>query len=200
MKYKISPIHKSDIPDIRKLYQEVYPRQPHLIKDTKELEWLFKDPHQKNGMLGYIARTPGQEPAGVVGYSLNQYKFGSRELKGVIPVSWMVSPAHRGLLGIQLLKKVMNEGDFGFAIQGSTVAQQAYKAVRMRYIDSANVYTKVLRPFAYIRSGAVSPRKQSRKQATSWGVIKTLPAKKWCAWSPARAVRASTIHRLNTRP
>jgi len=159
MSYQIHPIHKSDIPDIRKLYQEVYPDDPHLVKDTTELEWLFTDPHQKNSMLGFIARSLENEPAGVIGFSLNQYQIEGKKVKGVIPVSWMVSPSHRGLLGIQLLKKVMNEGDFGFAIQGSTVAQQAYRAVRMKYIDAAHVYTKVLRPLAYIRSGtSLSPK------------------------------------------
>ena len=112
MRYHISPIYKSDIPDIRILYQEVYPGDPHLVKDINELEWLFTDPHQKNSMLGYIARSPAKEPAGVIGYSINQYQFDGKKVKGVIPVSWMVSPSHRGLLGIQLLKKVMNEGDF----------------------------------------------------------------------------------------
>ena len=100
-----------------------------------------------------IARTEDRKLAGVIGYALNTYKTGSLELTGVIPLSWMISPSHRGILGIQLLKKVLKEGDFGFAIQGSEVAQQSYKAVRLKYIGEAHIYTKVLRPLAHIRSG-----------------------------------------------
>ncbi len=48
---------------------------------------------------------------------------------------------------------MLKEGDFGFAIQGSEVAQQSYKAVRLKYIGEAHIYTKVLRPLAHIRSG-----------------------------------------------
>ncbi len=158
MKYTISPITSADIPDVQKLYQEIYAHRPHLIKDSKELEWLFTDPHQAGAYLGYVARIPGQKLAGVIGYSLNRYQIDSSEVKGVIPVSWMISSKHRGLLGIQLLKKVVNEGDFAFAIQGSKEAQQAYGAVKLKYIDAAHVYTKVLRPLAYIRSaGGFSP-------------------------------------------
>ncbi len=153
MKYQIDQITKKDIPDIQALYQDIYAKQPAQIKEADELEWLFSDPHKRNAFLGYIARTEDRKLAGVIGYALNTYKTGSLELTGVIPLSWMISPSHRGILGIQLLKKVLKEGDFGFAIQGSEVAQQSYKAVRLKYIGEAHIYTKVLRPLAHIRSG-----------------------------------------------
>lgn len=153
MKYQISRISKGDIPDIQKLYQEVYATQPYLIKEAAELEWLFRNPNQEGNFLGYIARTPDHEIAGIIGYALNPYKLGDKVFQGVIPISWMISPAHRGVLGIQLLRKVMGEGDFGFAIQGSLVAQQAYQAVRLKHVAEAHVFTKVTRPLAYLRSG-----------------------------------------------
>lgn len=153
MSYTISPIARTDITDVEKLYREIYADRPHLIKGRKELEWLFSDPHQAGPMPGYVARTPWHELVGVIGYSLNRYRFDGRELKGVIPISWMISAKHRGLLGIQMLQKVMNEGDFGFAIQGSKEAQMSYQAVRLKYVGAAHVYTKVLRPMAYVRSG-----------------------------------------------
>jgi len=153
MSYRISPISPADIEDVEKLYREVYAQQPHLIKSRVELEWLFSDPHQKGPMPGYVARTPWHELIGVIGYSMNTYRFDGRELKGVIPISWMIAPGHRGLLGIQMLQKVMNEGDFGFALQGSREAQVSYQAVRLKHVGAAHIYTKVLRPFAYVRSG-----------------------------------------------
>ena len=153
MSYTISSITPADILDVEKLYREVYADRPHLIKGKKELEWLFSDPHQEGTMPGFVARTPWHELVGVIGYSQNKYRFDGRELKGVIPISWMISPKHRGILGIQLLQKVMNEGDFGFAIQGSKEAQMSYQAVRLKYVGAAHIYTKVLRPLAYVRSG-----------------------------------------------
>jgi len=152
MGYQINQITRSDLPDIQRLYQEIYSEQPHLIKGSDELEWLFSDPHQEHDFLGYIARTPDHEIAGIISYSLNPYKFGDSEFKGIIPVSWMIASAHRGLLGIQLLRQVLKEGNFSFALQGSKEAQRSYKVVKLSYVGAANIYTKVLKPFAYIRS------------------------------------------------
>jgi hypothetical protein len=123
-----------------------------LFKGKDELEWLYSDPRQDSDFLGYIARTPENEIAGIISYSLNPYKIGDKEYNGVIPVSWMIAEGHRGLLGIQLLKEVMKEGDFAFALQGSEEAQQSYRVLKLNFIGTANIYTKVLRPFAFIRS------------------------------------------------
>jgi hypothetical protein len=47
----------------------------------------------------------------------------------------------------------MNLGEFGFAIQGSKVAQVAYRAVKLKYVGAAPIFTKVFKPLAYFRSG-----------------------------------------------
>lgn len=153
MAYQINKITREDIPDIHKLYKEIFTELPHMIKSTQELEWLFSDPHQKSEFMGFIARTPEREAAGVICYSLNYYKFGNNKFKGAIPISWMVAPAHRGLLGIQLLIGVMKEGDFGFALHGSSEAQQSYKSVKLKYIGESKIYTKVIKPIPYVKSG-----------------------------------------------
>ena len=177
MGYQIKQISRADLPDIQKLYQEIYAELPHLIKEADELEWLYTDPHHGSDFLGYIAHTPDQEIAGIISYSLNPYKFGDHEYKGVIPVSWMIAPAHRGLLGIQLLKKVMKEGDFGFAIQGSKEAQQSYKVAKLKYVGAANIYTKVLKPLAYIRSQKGFSFKSFLKTCYYLGRKRGLPGK-----------------------
>lgn len=152
MGYIIKAVTKEDIPDIRTLYKEVYPDRPHLVKTEEEIEWLFSDPRADQEMLGFLARTEEGILAGLIGYSLNKYCYQDRIMTGVIPISWMISAQHRGILGIQLLKKVMVLADFGFAIQGSSTAQQAYRAVKLKPAGEASVYTKVLRPLNYFRS------------------------------------------------
>lgn len=173
--YQISKLSWEDIPDIHDLYREIYADAPHRIKSLQELEWLYADPHKKSDFLGYKARTHAGEIAGVIGYSLNKYRIGNTEIKGAIPMSWIVAPAHRGLLGLQLLKKVMNEGDFGFALHGSYEAQQSYSAVRLKYSGSAGIYTKVLKPVPYIKSEKSISVKSILKACYLWGRKKHLP-------------------------
>lgn len=141
------------------LYRDVYPDRPELVKDAVELEWLFSDPDHPGRFNGFMARNGDGGPAGIIGYVINSYRYRDQVLQGVIPMSWMIAPDHRGILGIQLLMKVMKLGDFGFAIEGSTQAQTSYRAARLRYVASARVYTKVLNVFRYAGSGdPVSPR------------------------------------------
>lgn len=69
-------------------------------------------------------------------------------------MSWMVSAEYRGLAGIQLLKKALNLGEFGFAVTSSETAQKIIPIAKYKYYTSVRVYQKILWPFP-IQTGAL---------------------------------------------
>jgi len=152
MAYTISQIIIKDIPDIVKFFKRNYPDEPEHLKNFEELNWLFSDPANEEHYNGFIARNKTNEVAGVIGYTINNYQCRDTIYSGVIPMSWLVSPSDRGILGVQLLLKVMNLADFGFAIHGSEDAIQTYQAVRLKNVAKAHVYTKVFHLKNYLKS------------------------------------------------
>jgi len=152
MSYTLRELQTADLQSIIELYKRIYPDNDDYVKDYTELRWLFSNPKNSDKLNGYIAIDEKNNVAGVIGYVINTYKYKDEEFTGVIPMSWMISPESRGILGIQLLLKIIKLADFGFAIEGSEIAKQSYKAVKLQYVCKAYVYTKVIKPFAYIKS------------------------------------------------
>jgi hypothetical protein len=66
------------------------------------------------------------------------------ELKGVIFMSWIVSPDYKGLAGVLLLKKVSLLGDFAIAMSGSKLGQSFYPMVKYKHFSNIDMYYKVL--------------------------------------------------------
>lgn len=145
MVHLIKRINKGDLSDITEFVRRLYPDKTVSIKDINLLHWLMSDPSKPDSYNGFIARNENQEVTGIIGYSLNTYQYKDLKFTGVIPMSWLVSPTERGILGIQLLMKVMKMGDFGFAIHGSKDAINSYSAVKLKYAGVAYMYTKVLK-------------------------------------------------------
>jgi len=152
MLYTFRELQTDDLNQIIELYERIYTNDEEKVKDYQELKWLFSDPNNPAKFNGFIAIDDKNNIAGVIGYVINTYKYKENEFTGVIPMSWMILPENRGILGIQLLLKIIKLADFGFAIEGSETAKQSYKAAKLKYICKANVYTKVLKPFTYYKS------------------------------------------------
>lgn len=152
MKFEIREISHSDLPGIHDLYKEIYSKDTRKVKPLTELKWLFADPDEENKLLGFVAYDENSKLIGVIGYVISKYCINNRIVTGVIPRSWMVSPAYRGMLGFQLLLKVIKLADFAFTIQGSAMAQSSYKAVRLNHIFDAHVYFKVFNPMKFFLS------------------------------------------------
>lgn len=152
MAYSIQKITEQDLQDIAGFYTRLYPNDPSSRKDYEELKWLLSDPFGPGEYRGFIARKESGEIAGIIGYTISVYQFGEKKATGVIPMSWLVSPEARGILGIQLFLKAIKMGDFGFGIHGSEDAIRTYDAVKLKLVARANVYTKITNPARYILS------------------------------------------------
>lgn len=134
---------------IRKLLEPDFPELEKLFNGKKvinELKWLFVNPDNNAEYNAFVAEKDGHI-VGVVGYSVTDFMVRGKTKKGIIPMSWMVSPEYRGLAGIQLLKKALNLGEFGFAVTSSETAQKIIPIAKYRYYTSVRVYQKMLRPF-----------------------------------------------------
>ena len=141
---------------IRKLLAVDFPEVQKLFVDKKvlnELKWLFVNPDNESEINAYVAEKDN-DIIGVLGYSMSDFNINGKSVKGIIPMSWMVAPDHRGLAGIQLLKEVLNLGEFGFAITLSETAKKVYPIVKLKLRTSATVYQKVIRPYP-IKSGLI---------------------------------------------
>ena len=121
-------------------------------KTKDELRWVYSDPENRSNMNAYVAFDDSKQLVGVVGYVLSEYCWHGNKYKGVISMTWMVTPKYRGLLGIQLLKKALIQGDFSFTLQGSEEAQKLYKAFNLNFIGYTYTYFKLLKPIAYCQS------------------------------------------------
>lgn len=133
----------TDLPEVEKLFTGK--------KVLSELRWLFSDPDNESEINAYVAVIDGKI-AGVLGYSFTDFALNGKLLKGIIPMSWMVAEEHRGLAGIQLLKEVLKQGEFGFAITLSKTAIQVFPIAKLKLRTHAAVYQKILWPYS-IKSG-----------------------------------------------
>jgi hypothetical protein len=159
MAYKIDKIVEQDVPDLVDFFGRLYPDDPGQRKDKEELTWLLSDPDHPDEYHGFVARDENGKVAGLIGYTHSDYRFGEKLVSGAIPMAWVVAPEERGLLGVQLLLKVMRLGDFGFAIHGSESALNTYRAVKLQLVARAHIYSKVTSPVRFLLSErTLSPR------------------------------------------
>jgi len=150
MNYEIKRIVKGDLPAIAQLHHNIFGSDSEEYKDPEMLEWLFKDPFDDRQYNGFVAKNMDGEVLGMIGYAINDYKIGNRVQKGVIPMSWLVAPEVRGILGIRLLLAVAALGDFIFAMGGTTMAIKAYGPLKLIPVGHAEVFTKVFNVFRFI--------------------------------------------------
>ncbi len=113
-------------------------------KSVKLLKWLFKDPDNQDVFNAYVAENDKNQIVGIIGYESSIYKQGENEIKGVIFMSWKISTLSKGMTGVLLLKRVLEQGDFGFAYGGTKVAQNIYSIFKYKYIFNMDIYYKIL--------------------------------------------------------
>jgi len=110
MSYTFRELRIDDLQQIIELYRNIYVDNEEKAKDYEELRWLFSDPENPDKLNGFIAIDDKENVAGVIGYVINTYKYKEKEFTGVIPMSWMISPESRGIMGIQEKKNKIRKG------------------------------------------------------------------------------------------
>ena len=113
-------------------------------KSVEELRWLFKDPDNSIVYNAFVAINNNNQIIGVIGYASSTYKQGIIEVVGVIFMSWIISPDYKGFAGVTLLKKVLEQGDFGIALGGTTTAKNLYPVFKYKHLSNIDVYYKIL--------------------------------------------------------
>ncbi len=144
MSIQIRRTNKEDLVHIEDLYKS--------RKQLKELEWLYVNPENLAEYNSYVAVNEKKQIVGAIGYAVNNYVYGNKKLIGVAPFSWIVEDKHRGLTGIKLLLKVYESGDFGFALEGSVIAKNIYRAAKLKHTLNAQVFVKIISPVHYFRT------------------------------------------------
>ncbi|WP_439183614.1 hypothetical protein [Carboxylicivirga taeanensis] len=146
---EIRKIVKDDLEQVVRLFND--------RKSTEELAWLFFHPCDEDGSA-YVAVKEGKV-VGVIGYVKSSYVINDKVYKGLIPVSWRVSEKYKGLTGINLLFKILNEADFYMGIGGSDDMKGIFKTLGFKPASEAAFGKRIIRPFKYIVSaGKWSPR------------------------------------------
>ena len=143
MPEKIRQLQETDLTEVSELYN--------YRKSVDELKWLFSDPDNSENYNAFVAVNDGNI-VGVVGYSENTYLNKNCNFVGSIFMSWKVKDGYKGFAGISLLKKVSDRGEFAIAIAGSQLGQSFYSMFKYKFLDSAPVYYKVIKPLKYLKS------------------------------------------------
>lgn len=172
----------ADLPVLEQIFRR--------IKIEKELNWLFSDPAGSGEYNAYVAVDENGSIVGTIAWTVSDYVFNGNVWRGVIPMSWTVEPQYQGLLGIQLMKKVLRDADFHIAIGGSVMAQKLYPAFRYKPVGDASSYLKLLKPFSYYRSLSSSPIKNL------FNTFRLLPS--WFFWKPfhSEKIDLEVVHEL----
>jgi hypothetical protein len=109
---------KDDIGAIEELYSH--------SKNNIELSWLLPDPLEHNPFRSFVS-VLDNKIVGHIGYVVSKFKYNESEFKGVHPQAWIVSPEYRGHgIGLKLVHKVLNMGDFRYLIGGSKATMRIF--------------------------------------------------------------------------
>ncbi len=141
---KIRLVERDDIQKIVSLYKGE--------KTYEELNWLLRDPYDSSKYSAYVAVNPDDKVVGMIGFFISRYTFGDKKIVGVMPMSWKIADGYKGISGVNLLNKVLSQGQFSMTVQGSDIAQKLYYAFNLRVIGAARVYIKVFYPRLYFIS------------------------------------------------
>ncbi len=144
MAEKIRLVERDDIQKIVSLYKGE--------KTYEELNWLLRDPYDLSKYSAYVAVNNDDEVVGVIGFFISHYAFGDKKIVGAMPMSWKIADGYKGISGVNLLNKVLSQGQFSMTVQGSDIAQKLYYAFNLKVIGAARVYIKVFYPRSYFIS------------------------------------------------
>jgi len=114
---------------IRRLKEEDFLAVSELFNHSKsieELKWLFTNPNNHDQFNAFVTLKDDEKIIGVIGCILSDYRHDEINVQGVAPMSWRISSDYKGFAGIKLLKKALEQGDFGIAIGGTKIARELY--------------------------------------------------------------------------
>jgi hypothetical protein len=144
MAESIRRVVREDLAEISNLYDG--------RKSVKELAWLFVDPANEERFNAFVAINEKDQIIGVIGYVLSTYFHSNKQIEGVIPISWKISNTHQGFAGVMLFKKVLEQGQFAIAIEGSEIAQKLYPLFKYKLVSKSSVYYKILNRSKFYKS------------------------------------------------
>jgi GNAT superfamily N-acetyltransferase len=112
---------KDDIGAIKELYSHT--------KNNTELTWLLPDPLELNPFRSFVAVLDNQI-VGHIGYVVSKFIYQESEFSGVHPQAWIVSPEYRRHgIGLKLIHKVLDMGDFSYLIGGSKATMRIFPLI-----------------------------------------------------------------------
>lgn len=136
---------KDDIESIRSLFS--------FRKSAKELEWLLSNPLDEKSFRSFVSISDDNRVIGHIGYVTCKYSYNGREIAGVHPISWIVSSAYRkGGIGIELMSKAIEHGDFAFMLGGTSATQKICPFFNFRQKFYVRIFYKILDPLDYFKS------------------------------------------------
>jgi len=138
--------------EIRRIEEFDYQELPQLFNHRKSHEfisWLYSHPNH-NRKSAYVA-IESNELIGAIGYIKQPYFVDGELLNGLIPLSWEVKQEKRGLAGLKLLFKALNDSDFYLGLDGSEDMKNIFKQLGFKKVGEARGAQKVLKPFRYLR-------------------------------------------------
>ena len=153
---------KDDIGAIEELYSH--------SKNKFELSWLLPDPLEHNPFRSFVS-VLDNKIVGHIGYVVSKFKYNESEFKGVHPQAWIVSPEYRGHgIGLKLVHKVLNMGDFSYLIGGSKATMRIFPFLGFKLKFFVLEYVKSLESLntteaSETAKGAISLEEYSKKEA-----------------------------------
>ena len=127
---------RDDIHDLVELYSHT--------KNSVELSWLLPDPLEQNPFRSFVAVSENKV-IGHIGYVVSKFKYNGLEFSGVHPQAWIVSPEYRKHgIGLKLMMKVLDMGDFGYLIGGSKATMRIFPDLGFKLKYYIHEYVKLL--------------------------------------------------------
>jgi hypothetical protein len=144
---------RDDIHDIVELYAHT--------KNSVELSWLLPDPLEQNPFRSFVAVSENNV-VGHIGYVVSKFRYNGLEFSGVHPQAWIVSPEYRKHgIGLKLMMKVLDMGDFGYLIGGSKATMRIFPSLGFTLKYYIHEYVKSLKP------SPASPSSRTKKNMIS---------------------------------
>lgn len=138
---KIRQFVPDDISAVCALRRRVFERTVHSEAGDLERyyhELFFKNPLVDAGFPSYVAEGPTGSVIGFIGVMQRPMSFRGQSLKMAIGTEFMVDPSHRGLVGLELMRRHLNgPQDLSFADSANHKARVVWEGLRG---ETARIY------------------------------------------------------------
>lgn len=105
----IRPFQRGDIPQVTALRRKAFRNTRWESDDDLERAFdttFFGNPWRDDELTGLVYEDAQHHIIGFVGIVPRPFQLGSREVRGAVSTQFMVDPAHRGLAGIELVRRL----------------------------------------------------------------------------------------------